>query len=385
MKGNRTVMLTICVVLNYIVVSAQISNGDNKFPQLEPIAIAEIWSTYSYGESMNNETYANQYDIHFRRLRFGAKGKANKWLKYSFLIDADRLGENKFASTKNKYQGVGLWCAMMSVKLSKTSNLMNLHTGYYNIAVSRESYTAFKTLGTLDKVQPDWYLRQFITGKGNGIETGIGLAGDKYFDKFGFSYRTSIFIPESYHSATNNSLLCTYRVMASIGDNSSKTHSYLIKNQNWKNQKQIEFGVGGSYQHNGYLNDSLTFKKSGSFGSDILLHYHNFIIDGSYYRLFREANYIPDFSAFIWHVRSSYNFMLFQEHLEFCLSYQEYSGNGNKVLYKYIGGDLTIDSGFNWYVNNEKVKIALHYINQSGDASMNVGDYFACSILMTFN
>lgn len=346
----------------------------------KPMAIAEIWSTYSYGESKNNETYAPQLDLHFRRLKFGGKGKANDRLTYNFLLHADRLGENTYASTKNSYQGLGLWHAMMSARLSPHSDALNLVAGYYNIAVSRSSYTSCKALGTLDKAQTDWYLRKFLTGKGNGIESGMGIGGYSNLERLHLDYRASIFIPQATQHPHGSPLLYTGRI--SLNSEKTPAFNYLIKHQNWVKQKNISCALGAAYQQNGYINDSIRFTHSAALGSDMHLHYQGLILEGSLYQLFREAENIPDFSATLWHIKALYNFTVKTQHLEACCSYQNYRTEGSKSLFKHIGDDTSMDLGLNWYINKDKVKMTLHYIMQSGTASMNNGDYWATSLML---
>lgn len=348
----------------------------------KPIVIAEIWSTYSYGESKNNETYAPQLDLHFRRLKFGGKGKANDRLSYNFLLHADRLGENTYASSKNSYQGLDLWHAIMCARLSPHSDALNLVAGYYNIAVSRSSYASCKVLGTLDKAQTDWYLRKFLTGKGNGIESGMGIAGYSNLERMHLDYRASVFLPQATQHPNGSSLLYTGRI--SLNSGKTQTFNYLIKHQNWVKQKSISWALGAAFQQNGYINDTLQFKHSAALGSDMHLHYQGLILEGSLYQLFRNAQNISDFSATLWHVKTLYNFKIKEQHLEACCSYQNYNASGNKSLFKHIGDDTTVDVGINWYINKDKVKMTLHYIHQAGAASMNNGDYMASSLMLIF-
>lgn len=376
---SSTLMLTHVMTLAQEGKSNQYTTQSIK---LRPVAMAELWSTYSYGEVCNDEAYNNQYDVQFRRLRFGAKGIVNKQLTYSFLIHADRLGENEFASTKNSFQGLGLWNALITARLSKANTLFNLFGGFYNIAVSRESYSTCRVLGTLDKAQPDWYLRKFLTGKGKGIESGIGMGGFAHLNTIELSYRTSVFIPEMYQHPEGNSLLYTSRFMASFGTKEVDKFKYMLSNKNWSRQEQISLGIGTAFQQNGFVNDTLLFSNSSSFGADLHIHYHSFILEGANYHLYRNASNNPHFSASLWYVKGLYNFKLWGKHLEACLSYQSYIGKGNMVLFNHIGDDKTIDTGLNWYVNNDTIKATLHYINQSGIAGTNNGDYFASSILI---
>ena len=48
---------------------------------------------------------------------------------------------------------------------------------------------------------------------------------------------------------------------------------------------------------------------------------------------------------------------------------------GTSSLFNHIGDDYTFDIGANWYINKDKLKLAMHYVIQNGSASTNTGNY----------
>ncbi len=89
----------------------------------------------------------------------------------------------------------------------------------------------------------------------------------------------------------------------------------------------------------------------------------------------RTAEGLTDFEGKEMHVCVGYNFIAGNKYLEPCVTYDYYKGEGAQELFKQIGVDETWDFGINWYLNKDKLKLALHYLIQSGTAASRVGDY----------
>jgi hypothetical protein len=347
----------------------------NKAKMFKPVVGLETWATYSMGEEKNGTTYANRGDVSFRRFRFGASGEPYSWLKYYFQLNLDRLGEDPYASTKGSYSGLGIWNANITVKLIQNSELLHIEAGYFWAAISREFNTSSWAVGSLDKMRSVWYLRNFVTGRGNGIESGIALGGLKNFDRFGISYRLGSYEPALYQSSKYGSRLYTGRIMFSFGDPEQTSYKYMLSGNQWRKRNGVTLGLGGSTQANGALTDSTYFDHSSAYGADILVNYKGLRIDGEYFLLNRNAEDIEDFDGTEYHIRVGYSFIINGKYIEPVVTYSQFEGEGNSTLYSYIGNDDTLDVGVNWYINKEKLKLALHYVMQEGSASSNTGDY----------
>ena len=354
----------------------------NKEKMFNPVVALESWVTYSMGEVKNSSEYANRTDVSFRRFRFGASGTPYSWLKYNFQLYLDRLGEDAFASTKGSYGNIGIWNANITAKLIKESELLNIETGYFWAAISREYNTSPWAVGAFDKTRACWYMRNFITGTGNGIVSGIALGGLKYFNKFGISYRIGTYEPDLYQSKEFASRLYTGRIMFSFGDPEETVYKYMLSGNQWGKRKGITIGIGASTQSDGKLSDTTFFDMSNAYGADILINYEGLHIDGEYFMFDRKAIGTENFNGIEYHIRAGYSLVVAGKYIEPVITYEKYKGEGAKSLYKYIGDDYTYDLGINWYMNKDKLKLALHYVIQSGSTSPNTGDYIglACQI-----
>ncbi len=347
----------------------------NKEKLFKPYFAIETWATYSTGEEKGGVEYDDRADITFRRFRFGGSGNPISWLKYSFQFNADRLGQDSYSSIKGSYGGVSIWNAYITAKLLKNSQLLNLHAGYFWAAISREFNTSPWAVASYDKTRSAWFLRSFVTGKGNGIESGIGLGGIKNFNNFGISYRIGTYETAKYANKENASRLYTGRFMFSFGDPEQTKYKYMLSGNSWKKRKGVTIGFGGSTQSDGYLSENTYFDKSTAYGGDIAFDYSGIRIDAEYFKMKRTMDGVDDFDGTEYHLRLAYNFIAGNKYLEPTITYDKFEGEGNSSLFNHIGDDYTYDVGINWYVSKSNLKLSLHYVIQDGSASARVGDY----------
>ena len=341
----------------------------------KPFIALETWGTYSIDNGNATVETADRFDVSLRRFRFGTSGSPYSWLSYSFQLHADRLGEDNYAFTKGNYGGIDIWNAYLTAKLLKESELLNLQAGYYWAAISRQYNTSPWAIGTFDKTRAGFYLRSFMTGKGNGIESGIGLGGLKNFDNFGISYRIGTYEPSAYAIRANSGRLYTGRVMFSIGDPEQKKYKYMLSGNHWGKRTGITIGLGVSSQNNGKLTDTTAWDNSMAYGADILINYKGLHIDGEFYLMKRTADNVDDFDGSEFHLQVGYNIPVEKTFVEPSFTYEKYEGEGNKSLFKQIGDDVTYDIGVNWYLDGQKIKLSLHYVMQEGSISDALGDY----------
>lgn len=351
----------------------------NKSKMFQPTLVIEGWGLYSENNNSAEVPNANRTDIMFRRFRLGAKGTPYSWLSYSFQLHVDRYGEDVYTVVKGSYQGLGVWNAYITAKLLKESSLLNMHVGYYWAGISREFITSPYAVGSLDKTRANWFLRHFISGKGNGIESGIGLGGLKNWQSVGVSYRLGVYEPSAYASAKYADKLYTGRLMLSVGDAEQQKYKYMVSGNSWRRRSGVTFGVGASSQKNGALSDTSYFNHSYAYGADVLIEWKGLRIEGEYFMFTREAEAFEGFNGTQFHVRMGYGVVVLNKYIEPCISYDKYEGAGNKELYRFIGVDNTLDLGVNWYLNKDKLKLAVHYIRQGGTIS-NAGDYYAMAL-----
>lgn len=341
----------------------------------KPFIALETWGTYSIDNGNATTETADRLDVSLRRFRFGASGLPYSWLSYSFQLHADRLGEDNYAFTKGRYSGVGIWNAFLTAKLLKESELLNLQAGYYWAAISRQFNTSPWAVVSFDKTRAGWFLRSFVTGVGNGIESGIGLGGLKNFENIGISYRIGTFEPGAYATKGNAGRLYTGRVMINIGEPEQKKYAYMLSGNQWNKSTGVTLGFGASTQNNGKLSDTTIWNNSMAYGADILINYKGLSIDGEYYLMKRTAENVADFDGSQYHVQIGYNIPVKKTFVEPCFTYEKYEGEGNKALFKQIGNDVTYDIGVNWYLDGQKIELSLHYVMQEGSISDALGDY----------
>ena len=349
-----------------------------------PFVVVETWATYSF----NSDNDANRGDIAVRRLRFGACGTPYAWLKYSFHFHYDYLGEDEYAATKGSEKGFGIWNAYITAKLLKNSDLLNLHAGYFWAGTSREYITAPWGVGSFDKTRSTWYLRNFTTGTGNGIESGIGLGGLINYDGFGISYRLGTHEPKAYRNSQYANRLYSARLMLTIGNPEQSSYKYMVPGNSWRKRNGITLGFGASTQAKGKLTDTNFFNASSSYGADLLIDYKGLRFEGEYYLMQRtllqhpntennKLNAIPNerFDGKEWYIRVGYSFILAGKYLEPVISYENYESTGSKKVYNFIGTDKSLDIGINWYLNKDYLKVSLHYVMQDGSLATKLGNY----------
>ena len=349
----------------------------NKAKMFSPIVSVETWATYSHGaKTSDGADYAGQPNLMFRRVRFGGKGHPYSWLGYQVELNLDRLGQSDYSSVKGSYGGLDVWKAFFTAKLLAKSDLLYLHAGYYWAAVSREFNTSPWAVGSLDKSRADWYLRKFMTGKGNGIESGFGLGGLKNYDNFGINYRAGVYFPKAYSSAEYSSVLYTGRLMLSLGDPEQTSYSYTLSGNQWGKRNGVTLGFGGSAMSQSEVGD-LLYKDSYTYGADILINLGGLRIDGEYFKMKRKSGGYADYDGDEWHIRAGYDFVIDHTFLEPVIHYEKYKGEGAKEIFSKIGDDKTLDIGVNWYIHKDKLMFGAHYVDQNGSISSDLGSYGA--------
>ncbi len=344
-----------------------------------PIVGIESWFTYSMNEVKNDVEYANRPDASFRRLRFGAKGTPYSWLSYEIEFNMDRLGEDSYASTKGSYNGFDIWKAFISARLSN-DDLLHLQAGYYWAAISLDYMASPWSVSSFDKTRSDWHLRNFMTGRGSGIESGVGLSGLKNFNGFGINYQIGAFSPAAYNGPEHANPLFTGRVMFSVGDPEQKSYKIRHAGNHWNARNGVTIGLGGATMGKADNSSGTAYNNSKAYGADISATTGGLKVEGEYYKMQREASGMNDYEGTEWFVRCGYNILVKGTFVEPTFTYDSYKGEGEKALYKYIGDDKSFDLGVNWYLNKDKLKLSLHYVNQKGSCSSNVGDYLGMAL-----
>ncbi|WP_075601651.1 porin [Saccharicrinis aurantiacus] len=385
MKYNA-ILIFLLIITFQVARAAEEENEINPFIKLDknklfqPVLDLEFWYVYSMNEKQSGEEVYDRSDAMFRRVRIGAKGNPTPWLNYIFRFSADRVGEDVYTAVKGSYNGISVWNGYFTIKPLSDKNLLNIHMGYFWTGVSREFTNSPWNVASLDKTRSNYYLRHFVSGKGNGIESGIALGGIKNFNKCAISYRTGVYEPSAYSCSNYGNKLFTGRAVLTIGDGEQSKYSYMVPANNWRKTKSISIGLGGSSQQNGKLCDSVLFKTSYTYGADLLVCYKGIRIEGECFAMKREDQAKQKIDAITWYARASYNFIIANKYIEAVVCYDSYDASGSKSVYKFIGDDNSLDMGLNWYLSKDKLKLALHYIIQDGTTSPNLGNYIGTAL-----
>lgn len=344
-----------------------------------PIVAVESWLTYTTDAGKDDVDYADRGSASLRRLRFGAKGSPYKWLSYEIEFNLDRIGEDPYAAIKGSYSGLDIWKAFITAKLSK-DDLLHFHAGYYWAAISLDYMASPWSVSSFDKTRSDWFLRNFMTGKGNGIETGIGFGGLKNFDGFGINYQVGAFSPAAFNGPEHANPLLTGRVMFSIGDPEQKTYKVRHAGNHWNARNGVTIGLGGATIGKVDNGSGTAFDKSKAYGADISATKGGLKVEGEYYKMKREAAGLEDFDGTEWFIRCGYNISVKGTFVEPTITYDSYEGEGSSTLFKQIGDDKTFDIGVNWYLNRDKLKLSLHYVDQGGSISESIGNFIGMGL-----
>lgn len=358
--------------------SAPLFSNPDKAKIFTPVLAIETWITLSMDEKIKEEEIENRLDVLARRFRFGGKGKPYSWLCYNFEFSMDWLGKDAYSSTEGSYSGVSIWKAFITANPLKNSELLHLHAGYFQAVISREYNTSPWGISSFDKSRASWHLRNYMTGKGNGIASGLGLGGLKNYNNIGFSYRIGLFSPEQQEGAKYANPLITARLMLTLGQPEQTNYAFMLSGNQWRKRNGITLGFGASRKGK-TENEDLAWNESLAYGTDLLINYRGWRLDGEYYLMERNYN-LTSFNATEWHLRASFNIAAGATFVEPSFLVEKYDGKGEKTLYKFIGDELTYDAGVNWYLDKEKLKLALHYIIQEGTASKCVGNYFGLGL-----
>jgi len=418
-----------------LVASALIATPSNAAPkfyfgkgkELEIFFANQLWGIYTMDRVENGTKYDNRMDFLLRRGRLGFQGTITENLSWRVWFGYDNVGSGQHtALVKDDSIGIGLvgrndknqqfyvWDAMFTYALHK--NWANITVGYFKPQVGRESNTAGFEVLSFEKVLTNFYPRQHLVGTGPGRETGINIGG-LYNDKktkLGLNYNFGVFNVDKFSGGTGgDNLLYTARVAVSYGDPEMKKYGLGHKVNYFGKRNGITFAVNYAYQGRGKdssqfpLADTsiwnntrldannkpkVQFKNNQMLGFDILANYKDFTFNAEYDELKRSFDVSSlDYKDKVWHVRGGYNFTLPNKTiLEPTITYAEWQGD--KASLNGNGNFKTTDVGLNWYIKQNKMKLNLHYVKQSGsaksaynpDGKSKAGDYIGVGLQLIF-
>lgn len=360
-------LLIVCFISESI---AGKSEDENFKPTISPYLKIQFWNVFSDGITVGEEISGNRFASYFRRGRFGVKGKALPELTYDLMLSLDNLGKDSFMSTKGAVNSgnITVWSAYFTYKLSKNSGWLNATGGYFLPHVSRESTTTPWSVSSLDKTENSCYIRQFVTGKTNGISPGINFGGMGNIGKPLLMYNIAIINRQDVPGIMNKSWSPVWlgHVMINFGQPEFKKYKYTFLNNLLKKQTSATLGVGFSDQ-----GETDVFQTSKTFSADATIYFGCLKMDGEFSHLYRKNQF--SYHANCAMVRAGYNFFVKKELvLEPMVMFEHFEGDENFNDASFFDGtDQKIDLGLNLISKTKNIKVNLHYVFHKGDGKKN--------------
>ena len=156
--------------------------------KVKPTAVLQVWSTYTMGQQVYNETtgtyeqVGNRFNTQLRRSRFGMKGNAGQDLKFNLTLAVDLVGRDLLSGTEGGANNGGspgprLWNAYVLWRLVPKQEWLHLGIGYQVPQIGRESTTSAFRIPSMEKSWSQNYLRRHLVGTGPGRAMGVQLGG----------------------------------------------------------------------------------------------------------------------------------------------------------------------------------------------------------------
>lgn len=376
-------------------VSRQFLKEESFQPELR--AMLQFWSAYTIGEKLFDESSQafravdGYLSFYLRRARLSLKGKPYKNLKYSIVFSFDQVGgdllSNSVGATKPSGPAVGLRDAFLQWKLSQ-NELAHLTGGWFSPQVYRENISSAWSVNSFEKAVSANYVRAHLTDLKSGRAPGLNLGGLTAWEaegmgKLALNYNLGIFTPTLAGSSIGTSRLklsplIAGRVSLSLGEPEMNAYSLSYKENYFGRRRGCSLDFNFSRQGKNNL-----FESSRAFGPGILVNVGSFNFSGEWAWQFRSgyrttgANERRDFtaSAATGYLRSGFNFPAGRFVLAPTIMLAHFRGALDAVaqadaeaVRMASGRDTALDFGFNWYLQENRLRLLLHYTWRKGDA-----------------
>lgn len=363
--------------------------------KIEPYAQLQGWAVYSMGReaetngSPGMDNTDNRLNLFFRRARLGFRGNPYKNLSYVLSMYYDNAGHDSMGSTRASTlpstngdvvaQGgpatVGLWDSFLTWKLLDDSDMFHVTGGYFRPQISRESITAAFNVNSFEKAPSQNYVRQAVIGRGFGRGTGLNLGGLSQDKKF--NYNVGVFnkvtTGDEFDNGTDtstlgetqgarsNSLVYVGRAAYSFGDPEMAKYGLGYVINYFGKRKGLTLALNGSSQ-----DATPRYKGNKVIGADFLFNHGGWTVDGEFFYIYKKNIGEADWSrSRTGHIRAGHDFFLTNGTvLEPAVMVSGFYGEDGA---DYTGRDVVVDVGLNWYLDQNRYKFYLHYVNQDGD------------------
>ncbi|MDX1902775.1 MAG: hypothetical protein SFU27_01350 [Thermonemataceae bacterium] len=396
MRELYNILIGLFVSVWAITVSAQDSSGKEitlaqtlKKIEFEPSMMLQLWVSHTDSQDIYDtdakiyQKVENRLNVQFRRARFGFQAKPVKNVSITFVGYYDLIGRDALAATfggLNTENNFGVWDAFGQWKISKKTELLYLTAGLFRPQINRESMTSAFAVNSMEKAMTQNYTRPHFTSNSSGRTLGLNLGGLWLNKKqnFGLQYNVGIF-PNNYNTLKNASLgrqaapLGVGRVAFQIGQSEQDVYKIAYQTNYFNNRKGISVAIGGAGQGATEL-----FDASYLSSIDILLNWKGLNFNAEWNRMWREKGNNTTYQVLTQtasHLRLGYNIKWKNTWIEPTIMGAFYIGENaieQQSLAKTIGmssgSHQNYDIGLNWYINENKMKILLHYTINQGQA-----------------
>lgn len=347
----------------------------------------QLWSTYTYNIK-HFDTASDQYvdassrlNFLIRRTRAGFQLEPYDRLKLRFVAALDMVGRDlnsgfNGGSNNGSFPTPGLWDAYLQYQVFPEYEGMYLTFGYFLPPVGLASISSAFQFTSLSKSFSQAYIRQHLVGRNPGRASGLSVGGllSTEQDTGGFQYEFGVYnsiFPSSSGNTSNqlSSPLLTGRLQWFVGERSYDKYRRNAPLNDFARREGLTLAVAGAYQGSTDI-----FEQAYILGTDIILNYGHWHLYGEWYGLWRAGSDFTYLSQ-TGFVSVGHNFSLTEKYvLEPALLVKRFLGADDlagqaqaAAVGAFAGSDASIDFGLNWYLNQHKLKIALHHTWETGD------------------
>ncbi|MDD5674030.1 MAG: hypothetical protein PHC61_07705 [Chitinivibrionales bacterium] len=377
---------------------------------LEITQTYQVWGAYT--RSIDDIPVTDsRADLFLKQGRAGFKGQIIPSLTYSTIFAFDNLGKDQFTGSLGSAQATTnstflLYDFYLTYALD--TSFANLTFGYFRPQSGHENIAPDAGVNSLDKALTSLYLRQFLTGRTSGRETGMNLGGFCQYTFLSAAYNVGVFDPNQQAIAGTDggarkwAPLTVGRLALSAGQPDMPGYRLSPEINFFGSRAGVTLGAHYAYQnatdetwdtsavkynavskaYSGAVKYVGGFKSNSSYGVDFVANFKGLNLDGEYDFMARDLNGASfhhdsitvaavDYRDKAYHLRAGYDFPILKgQFLEPALMYTKFIGDSKSAVYP-NGLDQIIDAGVNWYIKKNSLKIALHYLHQTGQAISN--------------
>jgi len=378
-----------------VTTSAGIKVAVGEGRDMEVFFMIQLWDATTFGaNNAEGEKLDTRSDLYIRRGRFGIRGRVRSDVGYFFNFAYDNIGKGEKTAATGIAQATDnrafyLWDAFCTLALDPT--WANLTAGYFRPQVGRESITTAFKVDSFIKSPCNSYPREHIVGRGPGRETGINLGGLHLGSGWSLNYNFGLFdtnhekIAGDETGGTNWAPLKAGRIALSLGEPEMRRYRLGYRTNYFGRRSGVTVAVNVTCQRrtNQTVADTTGeyvggFRCNRLFGLDLLANLGRLNLDAEYDVLTRrfDADFVAvceevtgrEYTDRVWHMRAGFDIPLPRDwYLEPVVMYARFEGDRHSPVWP-GGVDEILDIGLNWFLDEHRWKVNLHYVSQCGRA-----------------